>query len=109
MTSYHSLTLRGTITECTPADPPACTKVVYQKVAPGKGNLPGTGDYAYQRRRHVIPADPRTPAQVARRATFAAAVTEWQAMTDDQRRAWRAAAAGLAISGYNLYISHRTR
>lgn len=109
MTAHNSIRLRGTITECTTGPAPTCARWTYQRTAPGKGNLPGSGAFDYQRRRTVVPSDPRTPAQVARRATFREAVAEWQALPEPARATWRAAADGLPLSGYNLYISRRIR
>ena len=48
------------------------------------------------RRPYVKPRDPRTPAQVRNRAAFGAAVKAWsegRGMTQDDQRAWIAAAA----------------
>jgi hypothetical protein len=46
--------------------------------------------------RYVVPADPRTPAQLRRRAAFGAASRAWsehQSLTEERRDQWRAAAA----------------
>ena len=57
--------------------------------------------WAYGRlcwRRHVVPKDPRTPAQQSSRAAFGASSRAWsenQALTREHRDAWRADAAKL--------------
>lgn len=69
-----ALELRGTVTECTDDPAPVCAKYVYQRVAPGAGNIAGDPTRSHQRRRYVIPADPRTVPQLARRHLFKLAV-----------------------------------
>ncbi len=58
------------------------------------------GNMVWQRNRYgqicypaFIPANPRTPAQVAIRAIFAAVSKRWRLLTEEQRLAWIAAAA----------------
>lgn len=41
-----------------------------------------------QRRRHVIPKDPRTMKQLMCRARWAAGVAAWHLQTDEERRNW---------------------
>ena len=41
-----------------------------------------------QRRRHVIPYDPRTLAQLCCRARWAAGVAAWHALSADEKRSW---------------------
>lgn len=55
-------------------------------------------------RRHVIPANPRTKRQQARRGVFAAAVRRWRSLTDAARMEWNGRAGKLKCSGYNLFI-----
>jgi hypothetical protein len=50
-----------------------------------------TGQY---RRRYVVPRDPRTPAQLARRDAFGRAAALWATLTQEQYGLWRAAAEG---------------
>ena len=103
--TLRDLSIRGTITECTGGPVPSCEKVVYQSVAPGCGNLRGNGTYNKQRRRWVKPTDPHTPAQMTRRAAFAAAVFSWQIAPQATRDAWNLAARGSGMSGFNRWIS----
>jgi len=77
---------------------------VFQKTAPGRGNIPGDRTRSLQNRAYVIPFDPATPAQLARRAAFAAAVAAWHALSPPERAEYDARAKRMAISGFNLYL-----
>jgi len=99
------LDIRGTVTECAPIIPAGCEKVVYQKVGRGLGNLSNGGRFDRQRRRWVYPADPKTPAQLARRNKFAQAVATWQMMSQEQRKAWQAQAKNHNYSTFNAFLS----
>lgn len=101
----HSISLRGTITECTLTTTPSCEKVVYQKTAPGFGNLPGDGSYNYQRRKHVVPINPNTAAQQMRRSRFALAVQAWQTMSPADKTAWRDAGRNRGLPAYQTFLS----
>lgn len=80
-------------------------EVVYQRVGIDFGNLPPLKTAGYQRRMHVLPIDPATPAQIARRSKFATAVNNWQLMSDSQKQVWKDKGAYLNLPGYNYYIS----
>jgi predicted carbohydrate-binding protein with CBM5 and CBM33 domain len=56
-----------------------------------------------QLRAHVIPFDPRTTAQLARRATFAAAQTAWAALDNTTKNLWNKSAIPERISGKNFF------
>jgi hypothetical protein len=100
-----AITVAGTLTE-TPADQlQQPTRVTYQRTAPGHGNLIGNGTYNHQRRACVIPLDPKTPAQIARRANMRAAVVAWQAATPEQRDVWRTIATARRVTPYNAFVS----
>ncbi len=99
------LDIRGTVTECPPVAPLVCEKVVYQKVRAGLGNISNGGRYDRQRRAWVKPHDPMTPAQLARRAKFAAAVAAWHALTQTERDQYKSQAKNKSISAFNAYIS----
>lgn len=58
------------------------------------------------RRRHVIPSNPRTRRQQKGRNLFREAVQRWQALDERARARWNVRAAGMNMSGYNLFISH---
>lgn len=107
MTTHIELT--GSLDEPDPAHPGQFVRVVYQRTAPGLGNLPNSGKFDRQRRRHVVPHDPQTPAQVARRAKMAAAVLAWQAMTPQNRSAWTTPAAARNITPFNAFVSNFLR
>lgn len=96
----HSLGLRGKLRLCDPV----CTLYVFQRVAPGLGNVPEDPTRSLQKRRHVVPADPKTPAQLARRSRFAAGVAAWHALDSNSKRYWRALGARLGISGINAFM-----
>lgn len=111
MADPHDLTLhpRGKIYFCPVALPRPCGAYVYQNTAPGKGNVPGDPSRRLQLRAHVIPADPHTPAQMARRAKFAAAVAGWHSLNPAQRATYQERGKSRALPGYNLYISEYLR
>ncbi len=49
---------------------------------------------AQVRRQYVVPRDPRTPAQLARRDAFERAAALWATLTQEQYGLWKAAAEG---------------
>ena len=100
----HSLTLTGTLTEYAADPTPGFEKVVYQRVGEGLGNLPGNGSYNHQRRRHVIPSNPRTEPQQARRERFALAVSTWQSLSPAQKDDWRKRGRSRSLPGYQTFL-----
>lgn len=101
----YSLRARGTLT-FTPHDPVRPPgRYVIQTVAPGLGNVASDPARATQIRAHVIPADPRTPAQLARRAALADAVNQWQALDPATRDYWTQVGAARRLPGYNAFLS----
>lgn len=107
MTDPHrlSLTPRGSLNFCPAAPPRPCGRYVYQLTAYGKGNVPDDPTGRLQLRRWVMPADPRTPAQVAHRAAFAAAVAAWQSMPQEARDSWRIPGKARNLPAYNAFLS----
>lgn len=107
MADPHELTLeiagKINLPEAGPLRPAGA--YVYQRTAPGKGNIPADPAHALQLRRHVVPFDPQTPAQMARRAAFAAAVAAWQDLTPEQRETWRQPGKARNLSPFNAYLS----
>lgn len=103
------LEINGTITEDDPANPGQTIRICYQRVAPGTGNLPGNGTYNRQRRRVVIPTDPKTPAQLARRQKLTTAVAAWRALSPQLKATWNTIGAKRALPGYNAFISAHMR
>jgi len=70
--------------------------------------------YGQFRRRYVVPRDPHTASQIARRTTMGRARFLWGKLTDEQRAAWNGSASGNRtrpslnqsgrLSGYLLFI-----
>ena len=67
-------------------------------------SMRGLRSAAVQRR-----TTPPSAAQMARRATYAAACAAWQALTTNQREAYRAAADAARITPFNLYLKTALR
>lgn len=86
-----------------PDRPPDC--YVYQRTTPGWGNIPTDPRKSLQLRAYVIPADPRTPGQLAQRAKMRDGVAAWHALTPEQRQAWRSAGQAKALPPYNAFLS----
>ncbi len=80
-------------------------KYVFQRVAPGKGNIPSRPALDLQLRRHVVPPDPRTPAQLARRDKMRQAVLIWHGLSDAEKLEWKARGTARRISGFNAFVS----
>lgn len=90
----------------TPKDPPRLAgRYTYQRVAPGLGNVAANTERGLQLRRHVIPLDPKTPAQIARRALMRAAVTFWRSSTSLEKAKWERDAKNRSISIFNACVS----
>jgi hypothetical protein len=51
------------------------------------------------------PTGPPTPAQIAQRAAYQAAVADWNALTPEQKLTWKTAADARAITPFNAYMS----
>ena len=74
--------------------------------------------YGQFRRPYVIPADPRTPAQLRHRGNMGRAAARWRTLTDMQRAAWIAFAGRRhshsqlgqsgPLPGYNLFVEINT-
>jgi hypothetical protein len=83
------------------------------------------GDTVWQNARYgqicylaFIPANPRTPAQVAVRGTFGAVSARWRTLTEEQRLIWNAVARTVLsrsrlgrgpLTGYNLFVKINVR
>ena len=94
----------GTLTEVDP-NTGQTEKVVYQRTSYLAPNLPPINGRPMQRRRHVIPHNPKTPAQTLRRERFADAVTAWQLLPIGEKVDYGRRASKQARTGYNLFIS----
>lgn len=89
-----------------PTDPPRpMGKYVYQRVRPGLGNVASSPDASLQCRLHVVPLDPRTPAQLARRDHLRAAVVRWHETPVQDRGIWQALADRKNITLFNASVS----
>lgn len=89
-----------------PSDPPRpLDTYVLQRVAPGLGNVASDPTASLQIRRHVIPADARSPAQLALRQRVQQANRGWRLLTLAERADWKKAGARRKIPGYNAYVS----
>lgn len=84
----EGLIVTGTLTETSSTAGGVTERVVYQRVAKGFGNITTKHSFDLQRRRHVVPADPRTQSQVARRGLMAAAVARWKNTPPADRVQW---------------------
>lgn len=56
-------------------------------------------------RAHVVPRDPKTPAQLDRRRRLRAAVDAWRALPDPEKETWRKRAARSERTGYHLFLT----
>lgn len=84
-----------------PQAPPV--RMVMQRTGAGFGNVEGIPGATLQLRAHVVPYDPKTPAQLARRALFADAQAAWYALDPAERATWTADAAPLSLTGRQLF------
>lgn len=84
---------------------------VYQLTRPLVGDHSQSPIKHMQRRRQVIPADPRNTWQLQLRARFGRAVQAWKALTDPERAVYVARAAALPrpVEGLNLWIREYAR
>lgn len=103
-----NLLITGSLNLTNPPPGKSPGRYVYQRTAKGKGNMPLSETHDLQLRAHVIPADPKTPAQLARRAAFAAAVASWHAATAEDRESVRQTAENRGITLFNAWVSVHT-
>ncbi len=99
-----SLLPRGKVYE-TPIYGGPVQRLVYQRCRPENANAGQVGQKGLMLRKYVIPADPRTAAQLDRREQFANAVNAWQQLPQIERAAWQRAARNKQMSGYNHFLS----
>jgi len=55
---------------------------------------------------YSIPHNPKTLAQIEVRTKFAEAVSNWQALTNNEKSVYNKVAIGSHMAGYNLYIKN---
>jgi len=105
LNDIYSLSPVGKI-HITPTNPPGPPlRYVYQRTAHGKGNVVGAPNNALQLRRHVIPIDPATPAQLARRALVSLAQAAWANFDAETKANWRTKGVPRRITGHNAWTS----
>lgn len=79
-------------------------KYVYQKVAAGLGNIPGSKNRREQVRRWVRGTQVNTPAQQPQRGRFALGVTAWHALTEPEKETYRVPAEKLHLNRFQLFM-----
>ena len=55
-------------------------------------------------RMYAVPSNPRTPAQIAHRALFSAAVADWKELSPAEKDNWNQQASGRPLTGFNLFV-----
>jgi hypothetical protein len=100
-----AIELRGTVTIYTDDERTQTATVVYQRVAPGCGNIRGDGSYNRQRRAHVSTPNPNTTKQQQQRALMAHAVATYRELTPEQKAAYEPAAKRAGYTRYNAYVA----
>lgn len=102
----HRLSIlpRGTVVQQREGDGTRL-KWVYQRVKKGFGNILTRHPYDLQLRRHVVPFDPQTSAQLSRRQVFANAVAAWHALTPSEKDQWAEQGKPHALPGYHWFLS----
>lgn len=83
--------------------------LVYQRTAPGLGNVAGDPTRTLQVHAYVPHNTSHSPAQLACRARFRNQMAAWHALSDEQRADFNRAASSSAISGMNFFLSIRLR
>jgi len=94
MTIANSLTITGKL-----------GAFVYQRTAPGLGNVPGDTTGRLQVRAYVAHNHSKTPAQLACRERFRAAMQAWRALTPEQCTAYADRASRAGVAPMNYFIS----
>jgi hypothetical protein len=109
MTKKIAISLHGTLSGVPFGTSLPDGKYVYQKVAPGLGNDPTDTTATQQIRRHVVPQDPQTPAQLVQRAKMLAAMNAWRALSPEAVADWRMRAKHRSTTGFHFFISQHLR
>ena len=98
MSTHNSLRIYGKI-----------GNLVYQRTAPGLGNVPGDETRTLQVHAYVPNNTSRSPAQLACRDNFRAGMLAWHALPPEQRADLNAYASRSALSGMNVFLSIQLR
>ena len=108
MTNQINVDTRGVLTVKDQAGQPV--KIVIKLAGKGYGNGRIVGDRQYQICRYVPTInDRRSPAQLAHRERFKAAVTAWRALPEAERQRLHEAAKAEGRSGWNRFIADYLR
>ena len=104
MSNQINLDTRGVLTVKDQNGQPV--KIVIKLAGKGYGNGRIVGDRQYQICRYVPTINDRqSPAQLAHRERFKAAVTAWRALPAEERQRLHEAAKAEGRSGWNRFIS----
>jgi len=82
---------------------------VYQRTAPGQGNVLSDPSRTLQNRAYVPHTTSNTPAQQVRRNSFKAAALSWKTQTPEVQADYNTRANARGLTGYNLWISTQMR
>lgn len=104
-TKYPWLDARGSLNWTDYINTGEVRRVVFQATGARGSNLTSPLGKPRQVRRHVIPKDPRTPAQIAQRNQLKQAMLAWQALTEPEKQTWRNKAKGQPLTGCMLFVS----
>lgn len=104
MACPDALAIRGTIWTA-PCDPPRpYGRYVYQRTAPGWGNVTADPTHRTQVRVWRPTPNPNTIPQQLVRARLRAAVSAWRAMSPAEHETWRVAGQRDGRPGYHQYM-----
>ena len=104
MSNQINLDTRGVLTVQDQAGQPV--KIVIKLAGKGFGNGRIVGDRQYQVCRYVETInDRKSPAQLAHRERFKAAVAAWQALPEAERQRLHEAAKAAGRTGWNRFIA----
>lgn len=105
MKTLPALDARGSL-NFTPTDPPRpAGRYVFQHVRAGLGNVVDDPSRTLQLRVWVLPFDPMTAPQLARREWFAYAVAAWQSMPQAEKDQWKVKGEKRRLPAYNAFLS----
>ena len=108
MSKRLSVDIRGKITVHDTAGQPV--KIIIKLAGKGYGNGRIVGDRQYQICRYVERINDRqSPAQLAHRARFKAAVAAWRALPEEERQRHHEEAKAEGRTGWNRFIADYLR
>lgn len=104
-----ALDIKGTLTLCDDADCTTSHKVVFQGCSAASANYFVGNHQPRMMRAYVIPYDPKTGPQLARRQKFRDGATAWDALAPSIKNQWKAAGSARGLTGYNVFMSEFLR